>query len=804
MTKFKKLAAILLLLLYILSATHMSVLAAIKTDSLTVDVEEKGGTVTEPESEILTGDENESETDESQQEPDETETETEFDESDYDFSDMAPDIGDYVDDEYSDTNVTIQYEDFDTFDEFDDNIDTPSYEPGYDFSGNILPFALNTTTRTTEDGIEITLDKTINGQDFKRMADDYQFEDFFNKRNWFKHTDEEGFPYFFTMQGSCFGYEYYFFAFTVNRKLTQAEKDSMLYGNDTYTQEGYLIIRVPENNLDNFFGDGTTITYFEGVDLYHLNDMTYNTITNEIIIAACTKADHDAIYTISSTDLVTSRKVSESDVDNVFVKHNVSCNVTSIAFSEKDGFYIVGLTNKVAKINGEIKITENNRHRFAKLDYDFNLIGTMGNTTVDIGLSEHWQRQTIFVDNNYIYNLLHLYDSKNPVTTLETENMIEIYDLSGQYKKTIYFKVPQGTDRRYEAENLNIVDGRLLIGFNCAKSTKTRDFCYYDLTEYGFSITYCPDDNIATHITDDDLTSSFVLRGFGTELFTNPFSVNGKVFKGWNAYRKEIDKWFSVHADKTTGWYKEGEQPEGYTKYRYDNKATVSQTGLPGEHVYMCAQWEDSNVFTVYFKPNSGSGTMTEQTITHGTTTSLKYNTFTKTNRTFKGWNAYWVEKKQWLYVDSFNNKKWCREGAQPVEYKKYVYSDGETVSKTVHKGNQVIMYAVWDEFFIYYNPNGKAAAAYELLPRKRGWTGGGNVNSISPFVTTGFDGYNLYWREADKWLYYNSATQGLEWFKKGAQTSGYSLYLKTFNNGTAKIGPTVPYGQTLVLYAKW
>lgn len=383
MTKFKKLAAILLLLLYILSATHMSVLAAIKTDSLTVDVEEKGGTVTESESEILTGDENESETDESQQNPDETETETEFDESDYDFSDMAPDDSLEGEFDYDYTDSMILY------DEFDDDIGEDSFEQGCDFSGNILPFALNTTTRTTEDGIEITLDKTINGQDFKRMADDSQIEAIVS--SWLEPLEDPNDQHFFTMQGSCFGGDYWYFAFTSNL-WDSSVKD--------HIQKGYMIIRVPENNLDNFFGDGTTITYFEGDDLYHLNDMTYNTITNEIIIAACTKTDHDAIYTISSTDLVTSRKVSESDVDNVFVKHNVSCNVTSIAFSEKDGYYIVGLTG--------------NRHLFAKLDYDFNLIGTMGNTTVDIGLSEHWQRQTIFVDNNYIYNLLHLYNAKAP------------------------------------------------------------------------------------------------------------------------------------------------------------------------------------------------------------------------------------------------------------------------------------------------------------------------------------------------------------------------------------------------------
>ena len=72
------------------------------------------------------------------------------------------------------------------------------------------------------------------------------------------------------------------------------------------------------------------------------------------------------------------------------------------------------------------------------------------------------------------------------------------------------------------------------------------------------------------------------------------------------------------------------------------------------------------------------------------------------------------------------------------------------------------------------------------------------------PYSFDGFFGYNLYWREADMWLYYNSTTQDLEWFEKGTQTSGYSLYLKTFNNGTAKIGSTVPYGHSLVLYAKW
>ncbi len=803
MTKMKKLAVVLLLLFYTVSSVPVYVLAASETESDSALYEGSQQAVTETLTEEPVTPEPDSTTEADEQDNSETQTESEFDESGYDFSDMAPDLGEYVDPEDI-GDLSVPYEDLNGFEDFDDNIDAPSFEPGYEFSeGDML--LTTEQIRTTENKTEITLDKTINGQDFKRMVNDEQLEN--AVADWLVPLKKAKDQHFFTMQGSCFDGEYWYFAFTVN----------YWYGDKKiYTQEGYMIIRVPENNLDDFLGEETTITYFEGVELFHLNDMTYNTVAGELVIAACTDGDHDSVYTIARENLGSNRKVSENNVGNEFVKHNVSCNVTAIAFSEKDGCYIVGLTNRVTESGGENIVLEHNIHRFAKLDYNFNLIKVMGEKEVELpianpnlGLDESWERQTIFVDNNYIYNLLHLYNPKTreeDKKLFETENMIEIYDLAGNYKKSVYFTVPQGTDRRYEAENINIVDGRIYIGFNCAKGIKYRDFCYYDLTEYGFSVTYCPDDNIASYIAGGNMPSSFVLRGFGAQLFTNPFSENGKAFAGWNAYRYEVDKWFYVNADNTTAWYKEGEQPEGYTKYVYDNKATVKNTGLLGEHVYMVAQWKSSNNFKVYFAAPDVTQTKYSQTITHGTPTALNANTFTKTNRTFKGWNAYWVEKKQWLYVDSADSskKQWCLEGTQPKGYKKYVYSDGEAVSKTVHKGNQVIMYAVWDEFFIYYNPNGDAKAAHQLLLRKRGWNSGGNVNSISPFTISNFKGYNLYWCEADKWLYYNSTTKDLEWFKKGSQTSGYSLYLKTFSNGTAKIGSTVPYGQSLVLYAKW
>ncbi len=208
---------------------------------------------------------------------------------------------------------------------------------------------------------------------------------------------------------------------------------------------------------------------------------------------------------------------------------------------------------------------------------------------------------------------------------------------------------------------------------------------------------------------NNDNSLSLVFTGVPTELYMNRIERDGFLFKGWTAYRVESNKWLYVNQLNNTQrvWAVEGAQPSGYIKYVYSDRTVVSQASSNGYHVLMCAQWQNTNKFYIKYFANGGSGTMSDQSIIHGTLTQLNLNDFIKTGKVFQGWYAYWTEKNKWLYTNSSGTKEWYQEGEQPFGFIKYRYTDGENVARTAHIGGHIYMYAVWNEFNVYYYANG-------------------------------------------------------------------------------------------------
>jgi uncharacterized repeat protein (TIGR02543 family) len=95
-----------------------------------------------------------------------------------------------------------------------------------------------------------------------------------------------------------------------------------------------------------------------------------------------------------------------------------------------------------------------------------------------------------------------------------------------------------------------------------------------------------------------------------TDLSANAFTLTGSGFSGWN-----------TAADGTGTSY----------------AAAVPYSFTADMTLY--AQWT-TNTYTVTFLANSGSGSMTAQTFTHGVATTITTNTFTRTNYLFTGWNT--------------------------------------------------------------------------------------------------------------------------------------------------------------------
>ena len=186
-----------------------------------------------------------------------------------------------------------------------------------------------------------------------------------------------------------------------------------------------------------------------------------------------------------------------------------------------------------------------------------------------------------------------------------------------------------------------------------------------------------------------------MVYGVGASLRPNAFTRHGCKFAGWTAYRTTKAQWYYTNGS-TTGWYAEGSQPEGYTKYVYKDGVGVSATtSIDGDVVILYAQWEPST-YTARYDANGGTGTMEDTLVTYGVGIPLRTNTFTRTGYSFGGWTAYRMVLGQWYYKGS-NGTGWYTEGAQPSGYEKAVYPDGVVVSKsTGTDGDIVIFHAIW------------------------------------------------------------------------------------------------------------
>ena len=601
---------------------------------------------------------------------------------------------------------------------------------------------------------------------------------------------------YFGLQGGCYDGEYYYYAFIA--------KD-----HDLPPENADIDIRIvcAIKNSNGTFSIVALNSDLLGT-LEHANDMTYNENTGEIIIA-CYKDNAQRVYSIDAEEL------QNASSQKNFTEHNLSCQITSIAYNKTRNQYVVAVKAEGTKIKNYMAI----------LDGDFNLIKCIGDNQEYIG-DAPWARGGIYCDNKYIY-YAHAYSyGKERPFNRTIESRIRIFDWSGNYKKTLTFVVDKDgladdKKRVYEIENIIFTEDRVLLGFNCLLYWDDRNFCYVDITDKTYHIEYCPDENIAAYKDiDNDNVSSIMFKGIPTELYKYRVRQTGKLFTGWTLYRIEANKWYYQTPDGTKVWCVEGDQPAGSTKVVYADKLAVTQTGGPGEHLLLCAQWEDTNKFYITFQKNGGTGSMSAQEVVYGTGANLTPNTFTKTNRTFKGWYAYWSELNKWYYIDSNDNgnRGWYVEGFEPAGYKKYVYSDQKLVVQTAYAGSHIYMYALWDEYKVFCDANGAMIKTACIKPMVTARNSKGCVNTIESYNASDlnvalydqetiptFNGCYLYLKEENKWYYENSDGSHRVWCEEGSQPAGYKKYLKPFNSqGFGSFGRTAPEGETLILVAQW
>ena len=139
------------------------------------------------------------------------------------------------------------------------------------------------------------------------------------------------------------------------------------------------------------------------------------------------------------------------------------------------------------------------------------------------------------------------------------------------------------------------------------------------------------------------MADTVVTYGVATALRSNTFTRTGYAFAGWTAYRTTKGQWRYVSADGSIdGWYAEGSQPAGCTKYIYKNGTKVSATtNVANDVVQLYAQWTPAN-YTVTFKDEDGTVLKTG-TVAHGSTPTAPANPTKASDGaysyTFAGWS---------------------------------------------------------------------------------------------------------------------------------------------------------------------
>ena len=197
------------------------------------------------------------------------------------------------------------------------------------------------------------------------------------------------------------------------------------------------------------------------------------------------------------------------------------------------------------------------------------------------------------------------------------------------------------------------------------------------------------------------MNTQTVYYGETNYLNKNTFTKYGHVFDGWYAHRASDDKWYYYNGKGGEGWYIEGSQPDGYSKYLYKDGTAVSKTSsVAGDNVTMYAVWK--KYYTVQFNSNGGVGTMDSQKVYYGIGTPLNKNKFTRSYKTFGGWYAKRLSDNKWYYYNkSTGAAGWYISGTQPSGFTLWAYADGSSVARTSSvAGDTVTMYAIWNTPF--------------------------------------------------------------------------------------------------------
>ena len=682
-------------------------------------------------------------------------------------------------------------------------------------------FAENTSTEDTENSTLYYFNDNLLNNDLYGIFDTEYILDGFDTN-----------IYYMQIQGGCSNDEYFYYAFLIR-----------YMDNKTSKIAACRIISCIKNNTNNVCIPVRRATIYcgqnPGEDFYefHAGDMTYNDKTNELIIAYSANDYHNILIKTSATpfsgqaeiltdadgnivykdDKSTTPKYNVSDISITLEEQTVSCKTTAIDYIETTNQYVVGVTGFL--------------HRYAILDSDFNLIEFIEpNTSYSWEDQETtWMRQGIYCDGTYIYSLnVKSYPNNQAAKDDEISNRLLIYSLSdGSYLKSIYLgarKKPAGdtANRFVETENITIKDGFLYIGLHALRNRQDRSIHKINLYDIVRTVKYCPNEqvNLEQSLGTDESVISIFFDGAPAALKRNRFISSGKSFTGWTAYNQNDMAWY--YSNGTNGnWFGANDTiPTGYTKHIFsDQEQILGANGTPtsqeytnliisGKVILLCAQWQnDTNYYIDYVNTGTGGDAMNTQVVPSGTYPQLTpYAFINEGGGAFLGWNVYCVELNRWLYEKSDGNMVWLEEGTEPVGAKKYIQDEDGPLVVNIAAGLHIELYSAWNEYYIFYNANGKIIKqGFEKGMTKGIRQSGGNIitdyQANCTVDNANFNGWYFYRPYVNSYLYLKDGTSNsFAWYAE--DVSGYTRFKST--PGACVLGATAQPGEKLILIADW
>ena len=108
------------------------------------------------------------------------------------------------------------------------------------------------------------------------------------------------------------------------------------------------------------------------------------------------------------------------------------------------------------------------------------------------------------------------------------------------------------------------------------------------------------------------MSDVIVTYGINTPFSTSTFTKSGYTQVGWYKYRSSDNKWQYVASDGATkGWFVDGTQPSGYSKFVASTTSSVSEaSAVQDDVVILYAVWQSSSSGGSNSGSGSSSGTL--------------------------------------------------------------------------------------------------------------------------------------------------------------------------------------------------